>query len=260
MLVIFNLTILVVNNFRPNAKKNYILDRIRVYVLEDEFITQELIKQTLEKFNYNLVGISSNAETALKEITELEPDVLLLDINVDGEKSGIWLAELVPDYPKIFFTAYNDIETIKEATKHKPISYLLKPYNEMQLIASVQLAVGLMNENKPEKDNGYKVIVLKDGHKYHKIDLSTVLYIKSDANYIHVFQKNDKQFMLRSSLGNFHNLCPQELFIRIHRSYVVNINEIDKVSAENVEIGNIEIPVSRLVKEELMATFSDTNT
>jgi len=64
---------------------------LRVYVLEDEIITQEVLKQSLESLNCIVVGMQANAEKALKEIHKLSPDLAILDIRVEGDKTGIWL-------------------------------------------------------------------------------------------------------------------------------------------------------------------------
>lgn len=232
------------------------LHHLRIYVLEDEIITQELIKQTLAKHNYELVGMADNATDALTEITQLKPNLVLLDVNVLGEKSGVWLAERLENCELIFLTAFSDLETIQSATKLNPTGYLLKPYNEMQLIAAIQLAEGKINRTEEYNADASKSIVVKDGHSSIRVRLQEIQYVKADTNYIHIHKINGERIITRMALSKFHEKCPEKSFLKVHRSYVVNFDQIDKISADFLHIGGIEIPVSRLVKEELLELFN----
>ena len=102
---------------------------VRIYILEDEMITQEVIKQTLESMNCIVCGMQSNPEKALDEIQSLKPDIVFLDIRVDGDKTGIWLGNQLK-MPIVYLTAFSDQKNIRDAVQTNPVSYVQKPFKE----------------------------------------------------------------------------------------------------------------------------------
>jgi len=116
------------------------MNKKKIYILEDEIITQRVLKQTLEDLNYDVCGAATNAETALQDIALLKPDIAILDIRVKGKRTGVWLGNQL-EIPFIYLTAFSDLETIKEAINTKPISYLRKPFNNKDLYIAVELAL-----------------------------------------------------------------------------------------------------------------------
>lgn len=228
------------------------MSQSKIYLLEDEFITQELVKQTLQKFNFKLVGVTDNAEEAYREIQKLNPDLVLLDINVSGDKTGLWLADLLIDTPFIFLTAYSDIETLQTALKTKPASYLVKPYNEVQLIASIELC--LTNGTYKTAANN-KEIVVKDGYEYIKINLNDILYIESDNNYIVIHTINGKRHVIRETLSAFLEKSAFNKMIRTHRSFAVNLNHVTKISSEFALLRSVKVPITRSFKDTVKLEF-----
>jgi len=101
------------------------MNSIKIYILEDEIITQELLKDTLEQLHYSICGMATNAETALEEIALLEPDIAILDIRVEGTQTGLWLGSQL-NIPIIYLTAFNDAETIKNAIEDQYLMLYLK--------------------------------------------------------------------------------------------------------------------------------------
>ena len=100
---------------------------IRIYLVEDEIITREALKECLLTLGYNVCGGQSVATKALEEIKALKPDMVFLDISLKGEKNGIWIGAQL-DMPFIYLTAFNDEKTIEAAAKTKPSAYLIKPF------------------------------------------------------------------------------------------------------------------------------------
>lgn len=236
------------------------MKKIRIYILEDEIITQELLRECLESFDYEVCGAHHKAENALEEIKELQPDIAILDINVKGKYSGVWLGDQL-NIPFVYLTAYNDPKTIHSALETKPASYLIKPFEDMQVFAAVELAlkdlkqVKRSTEPKQSSDpfyNSGNEVVLKDGSTHHKIKLHEIFYVKSDGNYIELHMK-DKRITLRYSLVNFLNDFPSDIFVRVHKSYIVNYQEMDSFTKAYIEILNCQIPISRSYKKEFLS-------
>ncbi len=116
----------------------------KVFIIEDEAITALDIKRTLEKLNYEIVGIKDRGDEALKLIGETEPDVILMDITLKGELDGIETARLVNiqyKIPIVYLTAHYDDETIERSKTTNPYGFLLKPLNDRDLNSCLRMAL-----------------------------------------------------------------------------------------------------------------------
>ncbi len=218
---------------------------LRVYILEDEIITQEVLKQTLESLNCNVCGMQSNAEKALEEINLLTPDLVFLDIRVDGDKTGIWLGNQL-DIPIIYLTAFSDQKNIKDAVQTHPISYLQKPFQEKDLMIALELAKSKLEETKE--------LLIKDKNLMVKVKVNTILYAKKEDHYLVLYLRDGKK-MIRATVQEFLEMVTED-FIQVHRSYIINKNFVSGFSNKIVKIQEIEIPISNSylpkVKSELL--------
>ena len=218
---------------------------LRVYILEDEIITQEVLKQTLESLNCNVCGMQSNAEKALEEIKVLRPDLVFLDIRVDGDKTGIWLGNQL-DVPIIYLTAFSDQKNIRDAVQTHPISYLQKPFQEKDLMIALELAKSKLEETKE--------LLIKDKNFMVKVKVNTILYAKKEDHYLVLFLDNEKK-LIRSTVQEFLDNVTDD-FLQVHRSYIINKNFVSGFSNKIVKIRDTEIPISLSylprVKSELL--------
>jgi DNA-binding response OmpR family regulator len=162
---------------------------LKIGIVEDDLLIAESITVALTQIGYSTTAIARSYNEALKMIQQEQPDLLLLDIVIDGEKDGIDLAETInKDYcvPFIFLTANSDAKTISRAKQVNPYAYLVKPFNEQDLFTSIEIAISNFNaEQKAEPLNAESVAYLKDvifikeGELYHKVEINDILYIES---------------------------------------------------------------------------------
>lgn len=208
---------------------------IKILIVEDEVLIAEYIKDILENKGYTNLRIAHTvAETYLK-INDFLPNIILLDINLEGNNEGIAIAKTVgEEIPIIFLTAQNDIETITNALQTKPETYLTKPIKVPDLLASINLW---------QIKHQSKSIVVKVDYKDEIIDIDTIIYITSEKNYIDIFTQTQK-FITRKSLSQLLEELPAN-FVQIHRSVVINKNYIQKKSVTKVFINDTELPISR---------------
>lgn len=206
---------------------------LRVYILEDEIITQEVLKETLEILGCFVCGMETHAEKALQEIQQLDLDLVMLDINVDGDKTGIWLGNQL-DIPIIYLTAFSDLENIRNAVKTDPISYLQKPFKESDLLVAVEL---VKNKLKAKKQ-----LTIKENNLTVSINIDDILFAKKEDHYI-IIHLQDSKKIIRATINEFLEKVTDN-FIQVHRSYVINKNYVTAHSKKMVKINNIEIPVS----------------
>lgn len=218
---------------------------LRVYILEDEIITQEVLKQTLESLGCVVCGIQSNAEKALEEINILFPDLLLLDIRVEGDKTGIWLGNQL-DIPIIYLTAFADQQNIKNAAKTNPVSYVQKPFQEKDLYIAIELAKSRLKGNKE--------VTIKDKNVFIKVKANSILYAKKEDHYIILFQKKGKK-ILRATVQEFLDMVTDD-FIQVHRSYIVNKNFVTGFSNKIIKIEEIDIPISLTFLKSVKSALS----
>lgn len=235
---------------------------LEIGVVEDELVIARTIINTLDELGYSHCGPVINYTEAIQMIEENKPDLVLLDIQLAGKKDGIDVAQKLNelyDIPFIFLTANSDIETIDRAKKVKPHAYIVKPFTKEELYATIEIAFNNFNDKKAEINTGKPVeipskdfLFVKVGYVFKKIFLSELLYMESDANYVTLHLKSDRKVIARSTLNDFMEQIGQKIFVRVHRSYCVNINLIEDVFPTELSIQGIKIPIGKLYKEELL--------
>ncbi|MDG2449275.1 MAG: response regulator transcription factor [Saprospiraceae bacterium] len=121
-------------------------ESLKVLIVEDDAIISQLIEHHLDEFGHQALDISYNSERALDLIHNLKPDLIMLDINIEGIRDGIDIASIIDEkyeIPYIFITALSDKSTLERAQKVKPLAYLVKPFRAEDLRASI--AIGMSN-------------------------------------------------------------------------------------------------------------------
>ncbi len=221
---------------------------MNVFLAEDDILIAEHLKDIILSFGYNVVGMAHNKKDAIEIIDTSEPDVALLDINMQRKYEGIEIGEYIQknyNFPIIYITAHSEKTTIEKALKTKPSGYIIKPFKDMEVFSTIQIAFDKFRNNKSEN-----FIILKDGVRVVKLYSFDILFVKSDKNYIEYFTK-DKRYIERKSLGAFLDEIKSENFIQIHRSYAVNIDYVILVKSSTVLIDNYEMPISRKYKRNI---------
>ena len=230
----------------------------KIYIVEDEPLIADTIALALEKQGYQVCGITDNAKEALYDIDDLKPDLILLDINIIGEISGIDLAEKINtkfNIPFIFLTSLTDADTINKVKKTNPSGFLSKPFNEAGLRSNIEIALFKYNQQKEEKKLIENSFFIKNKGELVKVNKSDINYIEAYDNYSKLICC-DKEFLLSFTLKNVTEKLNDKNFIRIHRSYLININKIDSLFDGYVFIANKKIPIGKSYKENLMKSIS----
>jgi PAS domain S-box-containing protein len=133
--------------------------KARILIVEDEALVAEDLKMALSKIGYDVVGHAVSADEAVKKAVEHEPDLILMDIVLKGERSGIdasYDIKAKNDIPILFLTAYTDISLINKAKSTEPYAYLVKPFQERQLLAAIEMALYKSKMEKRLKDSEAK--------------------------------------------------------------------------------------------------------
>lgn len=240
---------------------------VNILVTEDEGIVRKDIERSLKKLGYNVIGSTDTGEKAIQLAAELKPDLALMDIMLKGEMTGIEAAAEIKknnDIPVIFLTAYADESTLAKAKITEPHGYILKPFKEIDIHTSIEMAMhkhGKEKELKIEaellrsltltkKDARY--IFLKHNSSLVKINPDDLLYVEALKDYV-IINTRDEKYTIHSTMKDLEAKLSAEQFMRVHRSYIVNLDTI--ISIKNADLtlegGDKEIPVGGSYRDTL---------
>lgn len=229
---------------------------MRVLIIEDEFIIAQSLSTTLIKLGYQIVSIQSNYEEAVTILETDSPDIIILDIKLKGEKSGIDLAEYINenyDIPYIFLTSITDKHLLNTLKYLNPSSILIKPFNKHELDAILSLTKHQYKKNIPKKEQintAEDYIFIKQKSEHIRLKFSNIKYIKSSDVYISIKTNDNLSYKLRGTLDAFLKKLNHQ-FVRVHRSFIVNKSFIDKVYKEHLLIDADIIPIGNTYKTDV---------
>lgn len=236
------------------------MDIARVYVVEDEPLIAEMIIVSLKKEGFEVVGAADNIKDAFYEIDDLQPDLVFLDITLGDEQLGIELGKKLSDkteIPFIYLTSHSDKDTVQRANGTNPAGYLLKPFKSKDLKVAVDLA--LMNKEESTETEKLDIFFVKHNKKWLKIKPEEIKFLKADDTYTEVHTAEER-YVISQSLKKLEDKLNLNLFKRVHRSYIVNIQEIESIEDDLVIInkskGKELIPIGKTYKRDLMAVLN----
>lgn len=240
---------------------------IKILVVEDEMIIGAKVSMQLENLGYEVTGILPRGEEAIYHVKDNPVDIILLDINLKGDIDGIETARQIQkihsEIPVIYLTANGDDATFNRAKSTRPAAFISKPFKQLDLQRAIELAICRMAEYETgpvatSENHDEQHFILRDRifirskDKMIKIMVTDILYIEADRNYSRIFTK-DKEYLLSVTLKTIEEKLSDNLFVRVHRSYVINIAQVDEVAESFVIISNKAIPMSGGLKENLLA-------
>ncbi len=234
-------------------------DIVRILIVEDDMIIGANLSLQLTHLGYEVTGIESRGEDAIAHALANFPNIILMDINLKGTLNGIETVTAIQskaDIPIIYLTANSDEATFSKAKKTRPKAFITKPFNKLNLQRTIALVVEQLREGKNGRANLPQAEILKDRifvrhkGKMEKLLLGDILYIEADRNYCTI-KTNASAYVLSSTLKTMEEKLPTSRFLRVHRSYMVNLSKLDVVAEGHLEIGRKVIPLSKSYKELL---------
>lgn len=223
-------------------------DKISCIIVDDEPVARNIIAGHLSKIdNITIIGSCANAIEAIKWINSQQVDLIFLDINMP-EISGLSLAKLVNKETKvIFITAYR--EYALDGFDLQAVDYLLKPVSFERLFKAIKTYYDVYHKKEtPEaKDDNQHIndfIFVRADRKMVKINFSDIIYMESLSDYLKI-HTTASTIITRETINNIEAKLPYQNFIRVHRSFIISIAQIDSYTNENVELKGNTIPISR---------------
>jgi two-component system, LytTR family, response regulator len=219
---------------------------IKALIIDDESLAREAIKSHLKTMDHiELLGECKDGFEGLKMIQEHKPDLIFLDIQMP-KLTGLELLEILDDPPVIIFSTAYDEYALK-AFEYNAIDYLLKPYSRERFKEAVEKAIEKIGEDQQflHKDlvtthhdlqkESFQRIVVKNGFKIEVIPVVEIEYFEANDDYVNIYSTHGK-FLKQITMKNLENNLSETEFVRIHRSYILNIGDIGRL--ENYEKGS----------------------
>jgi DNA-binding LytR/AlgR family response regulator len=250
---------------------------IKILIVEDNVIIADDMQSMLEEIGYEIVDNVIVYEQAVEVLKSKQVDLVLIDIILASDKTGIDLGKHIRenyDIPFIFVTSNSDRATVENAKTVKPNGYLVKPFEQQDLYTSIEIALSNFiygkqtTANTTNDDNGASddnvamsnsilkdSIFVKKQHLYYRIQFGDIHFIKADNVYLEV-NTADKKFLVRSPLKDYLEKLPKNKFYRAHKSYIVNVDHIDAINSKDIMINNNLIPISKDFKEFIISAMN----
>ena len=245
------------------------MSKIKIAVVEDEPVVGMDIVANLEHMGYQALGPYDKGEEIIGLIKTDPPDLVLMDINIEGEMDGIEVAGKLMEMlaiPIIFVTASSDVATMARAKKVRPHAYIVKPFNFHNLHSAIELALynysmaksadTIVHNGTMPKTDGYaghqSIFVRKTNAKvFEKLPLDNILCFEAEGSYTHIVTPENK-LTICTNLKRILDKMHIKQFMRIHRSYAINLNHIDEVREDHVLLSGIKVPLGSNYRPELL--------
>lgn len=240
---------------------------INILVTEDESIVRKDIERCLGNLGYNVVGSADNGEDAIELAMKHKPDIALMDIMIKGDMNGIAAAEEIKrnmDIPVVFLTAYADEGTLNEAKMAEPHGYILKPFKDVDIQTAVEMALhkhGKEQEMRLESEflrslaehkSDSAVIFIKNRSRLIRVKNEDLLFVEALKDYV-VVHTREESYTIHSTMKDVETKLGDQSFIRVHRSYIVNVDAIASIKYAMITVDGMEkeIPVGGSYKDLL---------
>lgn len=241
------------------------MQKIKILIVEDEPIISQFIGKCVEYYGHEIMAKCFTVQDAVSICKIRQPDIAILDINLGDKLDGIDLALILKkqyNFPIIFLTSYSDEKFIERAKQAKPSAYLVKPIVKEALNAAISIALdnyskneaaeSLADQNNLNKEENpicsiNQSIFVKDKGQFIKISHSDILWIEANDTYCFL-QTKSKKYLVSQSMKKIESKLDQEKFLRVHRSYIINLNQIQSLDTDFLTIGTKKISIGKSFK------------
>ncbi|MGY4536487.1 DNA-binding LytR/AlgR family response regulator [Mucilaginibacter sp. UYNi724] len=214
-------------------------------IVDDEPPAIKIIRSYAEMVEQlEVTGSCSNALQAIEFLKSNKVDLLFLDIQMPKLLGTSFLKTLQHPPQVIFTTAYKEFAT--DAFDLDAVDYLLKPISFERFLKAINKVTSTNNVRpvtEPQPMQGF--LYFRAERKMIKVFLSDIVYVESLKDYIRIYRSGDSPLMVKQSISTLEAMLPKKMFIRIHRSFIVSVDKITAYTNQDVEIGELEIPIGR---------------
>ena len=226
----------------PGKKKHTCL------IIDDEPLAIKVIQEHLENFSdqFECVGTYTKPIDAMPLLNKGDIDILFLDINMPSI-SGIEFLKAIPNQPYVIFTtAYREYAV--DAFDLNALDYLVKPISTGRFLKAINKFLSIEQTQLTKRK---EIIHIKADKKNYNIPAETILYIEGVDNYIKI-KTATNSLICYESLSSMEKELPAEIFMRIHRSFIININQIDHYTSSYIKLDEQQFTIGRKYKEQVL--------
>ncbi|MEG1586837.1 MAG: LytTR family DNA-binding domain-containing protein [Bacteroidales bacterium] len=244
-------------------------DKYRVLIVDDEFLARKLLTGYVSKIDsLELVAACSNAFEAMTHLQKDQIDILLLDIHMP-DITGLELVKSMKNMPAVVFTtAYSEYAI--DSYELGAVDYLLKPIGFPRFFQAINKAVEkigryvpaekntadpIATEDTPDIKPAQDFLTVKADYKIYKINYSDLLYIEGQHEYV-TFHTSTRRITALYSLKSLEEQLPSNLFLRIHKSYIISFHHIEDIEGNNVTVAGIKLPIGGSYRDALMSRLN----
>ena len=211
---------------------------IKTIIVEDEKLARDLVRDYLGKYeDFEIMGEYEDGFSGLKAINEQKPDLVFLDIQMP-KLTGFEMLEVLEHHPAIIFTTAYDQYALK-AFEHNAVDYLLKPYSRERFDEAIkkvrervdrgdEVSIGKLVKHRDDQGEILQRIVVKSRSRISVIPVSEILYLEAQDDYVMIYTRESKH-LKQKTMKYFESRLPGDEFVRIHRSYIVRIEDISQM-------------------------------
>ncbi|WP_422004835.1 LytR/AlgR family response regulator transcription factor [Roseivirga pacifica] len=242
------------------------MSSVKVLIVEDESLIARDLRTRLMQFGYEVQDICNTFEEAKQTIEESKDyDLVLVDIELNGEMKGLEIAKLLQELgkvPFIFLTSHTSPEIVNKAQYTGPSAYLVKPFRDREIQIAIDLAIAnfekahvpVSTQNVADTYQLDDTFFLKKKYRYDKVPVTDILFAEAQRNYTLIKTKAES-YLLSQTLKTVKERLNYPFFIQTHRSYLINIAHIAGFEGNCVFIDDQEIPVSKNYRNSVFNKF-----
>lgn len=245
------------------------MEKSKILVVEDVNSIEIDVRNRLEEMGYKVQSIVLSAEKAYEAIENEKPDLVLMDVILDGDKDGIETAKEIREHyniPVLFLSGETNHEKLAGIAESKAYGFVSKPFKQADLMTNIQIA---LQRHEEEQEQLYEIkklkrsntshdspqhdfIFVRADYKLNKINLQDILFIEALKDYV-VINTKDKIFTTHATMKKMMQVLPEKDFARVHRSYIVRLDKVFSVKYPDLVIeGKMKaIPIGGLYRKEL---------
>jgi DNA-binding LytR/AlgR family response regulator len=244
------------------------MSQIRILIVEDELIVSKDLEQRLKRLGYDVVGTAATGLKAIELANEKLPDIILMDIMLKGDMNGIEAADIIGktlNIPYIYLTAYAENNTLEKAKLTEPYGYIVKPFKEIDIVTTLEMAVHKHQKNKEildERNLLYQLVdnrdtndfvFVKSKSKFIKIRTDDIIFIEALKDYV-IIHTIEEKFTIHSTMKDIERKFDFDNYLRVHRSYIVNTIKISTIEHNTIIMENHrkEIPIGGSYKQNFI--------
>lgn len=244
--------------FKINKKSiKSMYENLKIGIVEDDQLTAEMIKNTLSGYGYDSPPSVGTYLKAVKMIKKESPDLLLIDICLDGKRDGVDLGQTINkkyQVPFIFITSHTNKEVVERAKNVYPQAYLTKPFTAEELKCALEICLNNRVAHIDSFESSKNAIFLKDGHYFYKFKFEDIMYIEGDHSNSWI-QTSEKKVAINLALNELMLKLDEQCFFKVSNNLIANIEFIQSVGSDYIIIDGNRIPASKKYLDIMLDKF-----